>query len=125
MIPEIIAAITAANTDFVTIDHALSMEPVENLESEAPAFFVLEGDGKGLDEEGDACVENVEVRSVKVFIVCKWIDLELYRNQTKAVLRGFQFKPEQRPLKLASSRTIKINGEYLWREDVYTTVDYS
>jgi len=125
MIPAIIAELDAADTGFVTVDHALDMEPVENLSADVPAIYVLEGVSKGLDEDGDSCVDQAEVRSVVSFIVCKWADLEGLRNQAKSVLRGFQFKPEQRPLKFASSRTVQIKGEYIWREDVYTTVDYS
>ena len=125
MIPTIIAALTAANTNFVTIAHALSIEPVESLEVDAPANYLYEGDGKGLDTDGDSCVENVEVRSVISIIVCKWADLESFRNESKAVIRGFQFKSEQTPMKLTSSTTVKIKGEYVWRKDVYTTTDYS
>lgn len=125
MIQSIITALQVAVTDFVTIEHALSMEPLDNLEAEVPAFFALEGEGKGLDSNGDSCVEQVEVRSVVTFIVCKWPDLESLRNQVKGVVRGFQYKPEQTPLKLASSKTVSIKGEYIWRQDVYTATDYS
>ncbi len=125
MIPSIIAAMQAAGTDFATIAHALAMEPIENLEADTPAFFVLEGEGKGLDSDGDSCIEQVEVRSVVTFVVCKWPELDTLRGQAKAVLRGFQHVPAQTPLKLASSKTVSIKGEYIWRQDVYTTTDYS
>lgn len=125
MIPSIITALKAAGTDFVTIDHALSMEPIDNLEVGTPALFLFEGEGKGLDSDGDSCVEQVEVRSVIAFIVCPWVDLETLRDQEKNVIRGYQFKPAQTPLKLASSQTVSIKGEYIWRKDTYTTTDYS
>ena len=101
------------------------MEPIDNLEADTPANFLFEGEGKGLDTDGDSCVEQVEVRSVVSLIVCKWADLETLRDQTKAVVRGYQFKPEQTPLKLSSSKTVSIKGEYIWRKDIYTTTDYS
>lgn len=125
MIPSIIAELEAADTGFITIGHALSLEPVKNLEDETPAIYLFEGEGKGLDEPGDSCVNHVEVRSVVAFIVCKWVDLETLRDQSKAVIRGYQFKPEQTPLLLASSSTVDIKGEYIWRKDIYTTTDYS
>lgn len=125
MIQAIIDALNAANTSFTTIAHALSVEPAENLETDAPANYLYEGDGKGLDADGDSCVENTEVRSVVSLIVCKWVDLEALRNETKSVIRGFQFKSEQTPMKLTHSSTVKIKGEYVWRKDIYTTVDYA
>lgn len=124
MIPTIIAAITAAGTDFTTIEHAWSLEPVDHLESAAPALYLYEGAGKGLDSDADSCVQNVEVRSVVCLMVCKWASLETLRNQAKAVVRGYQFASTQTPLKLAASETVSINGEYIWRKDTYVTTDY-
>jgi hypothetical protein len=125
MIPTIITALKAAVTDFVTIEHAFSMEPVDDLEAKAPAAYLYQGEGKGMDDYADSCVIKREQRSVVVLIVCKWTDLETLRDQTKAVIRGYQYKPEQTPLILASSQTVKIRGEYIWRKDIYTTIDYS
>lgn len=125
MIPALIAKLQAANTSFVTIEHAWSTEPLDELEAKAPAIFLYEGNGKGLDSDSDSCVQQVEVRSVVSFIVCKWVDLETLRNEAKAVIRGHQPGETMTPLKLLSSSTESIKGEYIWRKDIYTTTDYS
>lgn len=125
MINELLAALTSAGTGYTTIAHAWDLEPVEEVESITPAIFLYLGKTKGLDRDGDSCVETAESRSVVVITVCKYADLETLRNQAKAVIRGYQVNQNQTPLLLAEGETVKIKGEYIWWQDIYITTDYS
>ena len=124
MIPTLIAALNAATNDFVNIQHALEIEPVDDLSTYAPACFLMEGDGKGLDEQGDSCVDELEAITVVSVIVCKWADLDTLKAQSREVIRGYQHGQYYTPFLLTSSVTVKIKGEYIWRKEIFTATKY-
>lgn len=125
MISELITLLDAAGTDFNTIAHALSTEPVDNLEAGAPANYLYEGSSIGSDGYEDSECVHLENRTVISLIVCKWTELETLQAQSRAVIRGYQDNANTTPLLLVSSETIKIKGEYIWRKEIFATMDYS
>ena len=124
MIPTLIAALNAATNDFANIQHALALEPVDELSTYAPANFLMEGGSKGLDEQGDSCVNELEAITVVSVIVCKWADLDALKNQSREVIRGYQHADTYAPFLLTSSVTVKIKGEYIWRKEIFTATKY-
>lgn len=116
-----LAANSTIAANFETVGHAWFMEPLDNLPTEIPALFVIPGDDVSARSMFDSFVGQEVGREIGVFTVSHRDEIDERVNDLRAALLGYQWNSYYDLMQHLKGATVKINGEIIWRLDVFTT----
>lgn len=120
MITELIARLGAAGTEYVTIDHARTLDEAQDtLSDDIPiARFI-----PGPVTSEPAHTRPVRQRSTETVIVqtiCKWEDRDRLVLQQKGALIGYQHSANHTELQHVKGEVLKISGKIEYWLDMYS-----
>lgn len=103
------------------IEHAWTMEPIEDPENNSPALFTLIKDGNA-SSELDMCNSQEIDEYVYLWYVVKHELLEQARNQVYNCILGWQYQPQYTGLSLVDFGVQYLDGVYIeWMEKYATS----
>lgn len=106
---------------FVTITHALSMEPIDDLTEESPAAYLYLGGESASLSDGDGYIAQEVTRTIACFVVGRHDRMMDLRTEIRALILNYQADAYHTPCEFVGGETATINGEYQWWQDTYIT----
>lgn len=120
MTEEIICHLQGLTTDYSSIQHAWTMEPVAELNAEAPLLLLLPGNVSAQPSDGDNFVSQQAQERVICITVCKMADLGKLRAQLLEAMIGLQLSEYHAMMEYVNGNSEGVHGDYLWWKDVFS-----
>lgn len=123
MINDFITRLTQQLTNFRRVQHAWDTQPFEDVDAaDMPICLAFVGSEDSEQSQQDSCgVRQKNNRTLVVFTICKSDEIEQRRDEVLAAALGWQAGPQWYPLQHSSGETRKLNGQYIWWVDTFTT----
>lgn len=118
MITQLIARLTAAGTNYNSIQHAWTLDAIDNLNNPMPMALFVPGP---LQTEAAASlpIRQRVTETVVVMTICPWSDLDSLRNQLYSALLGYQHAPQYTELEHKQGEVSRINGSIVQWMDMF------
>ena len=123
MINDFIAHLTSTLSNYKRIQHAWDTNPFEDVDAaDMPICLAFVGSEDSERSNQDSCrTRQVNNRTLVVFTICKSDQLDARRDELLAAALGWQADEKWYPLQHSSGETRKLNGDYIWWVDTFTT----
>lgn len=119
MIEQLIQRLRDYATDYVTIDHAWTLEPESVRSDDLPYAFFVPGMAQSDPSESLPIRQRV-TEHVVVLTICRWTALDALRNQLYGALLGYQHAPEYTELEYSQGEISRIAGDVVHWLDMFT-----
>lgn len=118
---DLITYIGANSTAFETIEHAWTMQPLDDLPNTTPALLIFPGNEASKPSIA-SCVIQETIKEVSIFIVCTVDDLETLKEELNRVILGWQYSQNYTPLEHVKSMPQDIKGTHIWYLEIFSTM---
>lgn len=119
MINELITHLIANTSNFTSIDHAWTLEPVDNVNDKIPILYVFAGEDTAGESADDNLVAKMLTHVTHIYIVCAIADLDARKTELREAAMGWSAGTNYTDLALISGRVIGLKGGVVWWEDLY------
>lgn len=119
---DLITYIGANSTAFETIEHAWTMQPLDDLPNNTPALLVFPGNEASKPGTAQTCVIQETIKEINIFMVCPVADLETLKDELNSVILGWQYTIRHEPLEHFKGMPQDIKGNHIWYLETFSTV---
>lgn len=120
MIASLIDTLVAANTGYRTVEHAWTLDAIDQLRDPMPYAIFVPGPINS-DPSPSLPIRQRSSETVLVVTICLWGELEGLRNQLYQTLLGYQHAPEYTELEHRQGEVQRINGSIVHWVDIFAT----
>lgn len=118
MIAQLIARLEAAGTDYDTIQHAWSLDVVDNLNTPMPMAILIPGPAQ-TEPSASLPIRQRVTETVVVMTICPWNELDALRSQLYSALLGYEHAQEYTELEHRNGEVSRINGSVVQWMDMF------
>lgn len=121
MIDELIAHISGSVPSLINVDHAFTMEAVDELNEQAPAAFLYPGDESGEPSVFDNVTKQRLTLQIIVVLICPIAELTSLKKTLRNKVLGWQFDDDHDPLEFLNAKPVDIKSNHIWWRETYVT----
>lgn len=121
LITDLITHITTNSSTFNRVEHAWTMEAIDEHTNEVPALFLSHGIETSLEASTSPVVNQQTTKEINIYIVCDSSELESIMSEVNSLVQGWQYDQYHTQMMHKKGLPQDINGKYIWYMETYYT----